>query len=144
MHAMCNNKIAPIRAQHRWREGRIKRAWRQRQPSWNVKALQRSAYKPLLLGSLLRKFFNGFFSCAPPLLGLGGLAFFCLLPPPIGLVMILLPRFANPGKRRCDVAAARAVHPAPLIANIIEGDSRVLFDPAEPAPDTNAGRGDGQ
>jgi hypothetical protein len=73
-----------------------------------------------------------------------GAAFFCLLPPPIGLVMIPLPRFANPGKRRCDVAAARAVHPAPLIANIIEGDSRVLFDPAEPAPNTNAGRGDGQ
>ena len=40
-----------------------------------MRALQRSAYKPLLLGSLLRKFFNGFFPCAPPLLGFfGGLA----------------------------------------------------------------------
>lgn len=44
-------------------------------PRRNARALQRSAYKPLLLGNLLRKFFNGFFPCAPPLLRFfGGLA----------------------------------------------------------------------
>jgi hypothetical protein len=34
------------------------------------------------------------------------------------------------------------VHPAALPANIIEGDSRVLFYPAEPAPNANARGGD--
>jgi hypothetical protein len=34
------------------------------------------------------------------------------------------------------------VHPAALPANIIEGDSRVLLYPAEPASNANARRGD--
>jgi len=54
-----------------------------------------------------------------------------------------LPRFANPRERCGDVTAACAVHSAALAANIIEGDSRVLFYPAEPAPNANARRGDG-
>ncbi len=53
-----------------------------------------------------------------------------------------LPRFANPRERCAYVAAARAVHSAALAANIIEGNSRVLFYPAEPAPNANARRGD--
>jgi hypothetical protein len=35
------------------------------------------------------------------------------------------------------------VHSAALVANIIEGDSRVLFYPAESAPNANARGGDG-
>jgi hypothetical protein len=35
------------------------------------------------------------------------------------------------------------VHSAALPPNIIEGDTRVLFYPAESAPNANARRGDG-
>jgi hypothetical protein len=34
------------------------------------------------------------------------------------------------------------VHSASLVANVIERDSRVLFYPAEPAPDADARRDD--
>jgi hypothetical protein len=57
--------------------------------------------------------------------------------------MIPLPRFANPSQRCGYVAATCTVHPTAPIANIIEGDTRVLFYPSEPAPDTNARHGDG-
>jgi hypothetical protein len=36
------------------------------------------------------------------------------------------------------------VHPAALPANIIEGNSRMLFYPTETATNPNAGRGDGE
>jgi hypothetical protein len=62
------------------------------------------------------------------------------LPTPATIDSVMIPRFANPRERRNDIAATRAVHPAPLVANFIEGDSRVLFDPAEPAPNANTGR----